>query len=179
MQKPKLLLMKPKISNLLVVCLLAILVISCTEDTQQPKNLDLSINLTGKSDCKSNKSAEINQAVTNSQSCIDYSFDQAAKKLTLKHINAGFNCCPGNISCIVSYRSDTIVIQEVEEKSQCNCDCIYDLDMVVDGVEAGKYQLRVIEPYVGNQAKLNFELDLRNQKQGSWCVTRTQYPWGL
>lgn len=171
--------MKSKISNLLAVCLLSILVVSCTDDTQQPKNLDLSINLIGKSDCKSNKSAEINQSVTYSQSCIDYSFDQATKKLTLKHINAGFNCCPESLYCTVAYRNDTIVVQEYEKSLGCKCNCLYDLDFEVGGIEPGKYQLYVIEPYAGNQAKLNFELDLRNQKQGSWCVTRTQYPWGL
>ena len=171
--------MKRIFSKLLIVSFLPIFVANCVDDTQQPKNLNLSISLTGQTDCKSNKSAEINQTVTNSQSCIEYSFDQGAKKLSLKHINAGFNCCPGKISFLVSYRNDTIIIQELEEKSLCNCNCIFDLDMVVNGVESGKYQLRVIEPYAENQAKLSFELDLQNRKQGSWCVTRTQYPWGL
>ena len=171
--------MKPRVSKLLVVCFLTILVVSCIEDAQQPKNLNLSINLTGKSECKSNKSAGINQSVTNSQSCIEYSFDQATQKLTLKHINAGFNCCPESISCTVTFKNDSIIIQESEKSPRCNCDCLYDLDMEVDGVEAGKYQIHIIESYIGSQDKLSFELDLGKQKQGTWCVTRNGYPWGI
>lgn len=150
----------------------------CTDETEGSKDLNLSVSLINSSACKQLKTAEPIENTPASQSCIEYSYNQITKVLTVNHINAGFNCCPESLSCTVVFRNDTIIIQEAEKNMGCKCNCLYDLEMEVTGVESGKYQLRMIEPNSGTQNKLDFELDLQQQNQGTWCVTRQQYPWG-
>ncbi len=158
-----------------ILLMLLCLIFACAPESENPKEMELSILLLGNPQCKGVKSAEINTTV--SQSCIEYTFDQQAKKLCLKLINAGFNCCPESLWCTVIYRNDTIIVQEFEKNMGCKCNCLYDLDIVIDGVVPGDYQLRMIEPYLGTQQPLIFELDLKNNKEGSFCVPRTNYPW--
>jgi hypothetical protein len=139
-------------------------------------------NITGKliksTDCKTFKSASINSDFSDTSSCIIYSFDASVNKLILKHVNAGFNCCPEELYCTVSMNNDTIIIQEFEKKSLCRCNCLYDLDIELIGVESKNYSIKIIEPYAMGQEKLNFKLDLEHSNEGSYCVTRKQYPWG-
>ncbi len=140
------------------------------------KENPISQNMTGKlvshSDCKSNKSV-----FADTVSCVEYSFQPSSGKLLLKHINSAFNCCPGEISCLVSILNDTITIIEQESQTLCNCDCIYDLDIEVNGVTAKMYRLKFIEPYLGDQEPLDFMINLATEVTGSLCVTRTNYPW--
>jgi len=112
-------------------------------------------------------------------SCINYSFDPSNNKLTLNHINAGFNCCPGSLYCDIKMINDTIIIQEFEKEALCDCDCLYDLEIELTGVFPKIYYLKFIEPYIGDQEKLFFQLDLEHNNQGSYCVTRKRYPWGM
>lgn len=170
--------MKLTICKLLIAFILSITFYSCKHESENPKDLNLTIKLLGNPQCIGLKSAVITAEIPRSQSCLEFSFDQTSSKLSLKHLNAGFNCCPESLSCTVTYRNDSIIIQEIEKHMGCKCNCLYNLDIEVDGVESGKYQLRIIEPYAGNQDKLGFELDLRTKKQGSFCVSRKQYPWG-
>ena len=130
-------------------------------------------------DCKTFKTGNINNDVADTLSCVDYSFDVSENKLTLKHVNTGFNCCPGALTCTVSQSSDTIIIQEFEEQSACDCNCLFDLDIEITGLTAKSYYLKFIEPYCGDQEKLFFEVDLQNQPDGTHCVFREQYPWGM
>jgi hypothetical protein len=75
--------------------------------------------------------------------------------------------------------NDTIIISEHEAKAQCNCNCLYDLDLVINGVDSKEYQIKFIEPYSGEQKKISFKIDLTKEKNGSFCVTRKSYPWGM
>lgn len=152
-------------------------VFSCTSETENPGNLKLSVNILNTPGCNHLKSADMPATVPVSQSCADYSFDQAAGKLFINHLNAGFNCCPESLWCTVAYRNDTIIIQEMEKHMGCKCNCLYDLEMEVAGIEAGKYQLRLIEPYLGTQQQLTGTLDLRIQTKGRLCASRINYPW--
>lgn len=158
-----------------ILLILLCLIFACAPESENPKEMDLSILLLGNPQCKGVKSAEI--YTTGSQSCVDYTFDQKTQKLRLKHINTGFNCCPESLWCTVIYRNDTIIVREFEKNMGCKCNCLYDLDIMIDGVEPGDYQLQMIEPYLGTQQPLIFELDLKNCKEGSSCVPRTNYPW--
>ena len=167
------------VCKILIAFLLLLTLCSCKPESENPKELNLSANfLTNNPECNHLKSAEIIRSTPNSQSCIEYYFDQSTKILLIKHLNAGFNCCPEKLWCTVAYRNDSIIIQEFEKHMGCKCNCLYDLDLEVLGVEPGNYQLRMIEPYAGNQDKIRFELDLLTQKRGTFCVTRKQYPWG-
>jgi hypothetical protein len=49
----------------------------------------------------------------------------------------------------------------------------------VKGVGAKKNQFKFIEAYCGEQEKLEFPIDLPALEQGSYCVTKTNYPWGI
>jgi hypothetical protein len=152
------------------------LIISCGKENHNPYIKGELINNTG---CKSFKSAVITYETPNNQSCVNYSYEKSGNKLSLKHINAGFNCCPGKLSCNVTMNGDTLIIEEFEKNSLCDCDCLFDLDIEVTGVIPGKYKVRFIEPYCGKQEKILFETNLADHPDGSFCVSRKQYPWGL
>jgi hypothetical protein len=133
------------------------------------------------SDCKSGKSTEVILTdIPDTATCVDYSYSSVTHELLMKHINAGFNCCPDSVYTNFALSNDTIIIEEKETASLCNCNCLYDLTIVFLGVEKKKYFIRFIEPYTGDQEKLEFDLDLiNNDSTGSYCLTRKQYPWIL
>jgi len=144
------------------------------------KELVLSGSLVSHSECKSGLRTAFQISDTpDSLSCVEYSFDVINNKLSLTHINAGFNCCPDSLYCSITASNDTIIIREFEKKAQCNCDCIYDLYMEVNDIEEGKYQVKFIEPYAGDMEPLTFEIDLKKETEGSFCVVRNGYPWGM
>lgn len=141
--------------------------------------LELSGELLNHSSCKNNKSQELEISTSDSTSCITYTFNESNNELLLTHINAGFNCCPESIYSNISLKADTILIEEIESGGLCNCNCLYDLNYSLVGVEAKKYVIRIIEPHLSNQDELIFNVDLAIDKECSHCVTRNQYPWGL
>jgi hypothetical protein len=110
-------------------------------------------------------------------SCVEYSFDAATRKLILLHYNAGFNCCPGVISCNISVENKVITITETESAKDCRCTCLYDLEYEIERLSAGKYMLVFIEPYVKDDNTLEVSLDLAAKPSGTACVSRTMYPW--
>ena len=150
---------------------------SCTPELQNPAEMDLKIRLIGTPQCNGSKSADESTQTPPSRSCVEFAFDRDNRKLIIKHLNAGFNCCPESLWCTVAYRNDTILIQEFEKHAGCKCNCLYNLDIEVEGLEPGKYQLRLIEPYLGTQQPIIGFLDLLSQKQSNLCASRSIYPW--
>lgn len=171
--------MKSKIISLLTATMFVLLITGCDEDKESQKKPEINGQVTGQSGCKSLKSESGTTTVSDSLSCVDYTYDVANNKLSFKHFNAAFNCCPGIVSCIVSLQNDTIIIQETEQYIMCDCDCLYDLDIAVYNVENQTYIIRFIEPYTGTMEPLVFTIDLPEAASGTYCVSRTQYPWGL
>jgi len=155
----------------------AFLVSACEHDKDNPQSV--SGKLISNSACKSSLADADTAYLFDSLSCAEYSYNDSSKTLSVKHINAGFNCCPGTIQCEISVRNDSILIRESETAMLCNCDCLYDLNIEVYGVDPKNYVIRFIEPYCGEQEQLIFAADLASQASGSHCVRRTQYPWGL
>jgi hypothetical protein len=168
--------MKSKIS-ILLTCIFIAFSFSCEKETG--KTQEMSGKLISYSDCKSLKFSDPWADTPDSLSCVEYSFNSSDSILYLKHINAGFNCCPNGIYCNISISNDTITIHELENASACNCNCLYDLNIEINGVTLKKYQLKFIEPYAGEQQKLFFEIDLIHGTTGSYCVSRYQYPWAI
>jgi len=165
---------KNLITSIFVLAILSL--ISCDKNEQLP----LSVGEVEKSECKSSdKSAIIEAETSDTLSCIDYSYNSTGKALTMKHINAVFNCCPEKIECDVSLKGDTIVIEESETSSACDCNCLYDLEFEIKNVEKTNYQVKLIEPYAGNEEKIIFEINLSKNISGNWCITRKGYPWGM
>ncbi len=164
--------MKKSICSILAFVFLAFSFITCDNNPGISSGV-----LVSHSPCKSEKLAGTDSGIPDTSSCIEYSYNTTTHELSLTHINAGFNCCPGELSCIVSLSGDTIIIHEYEEAPLCDCNCLYDLEIEIDNVNEAGYQVKFIEPYVGDQAKLEFAIDLTNETSGSFCVVRTQYPW--
>jgi hypothetical protein len=154
----------------------SIILFCCEKD--KSKQLTLTGKLVSTSECKSSKLAYLETSPSDTVTCVEFLFDGPNNKLSIDHLNAGFNCCNEGINCNVSLNNDTIIIQESEKSSLCDCDCLFDLNIEIDGVDSKLYQIKFIEPYSGNQNKINFAMDLTKHNEGSYCVTRKQYPWG-
>ena len=139
---------------------------------------DMSINLVGSSACKKDLKTATDQA--SDQDCIRYSW-LAGDTLSIKHVNAGFNCCPDGFRVELKVDGDTLVITEAENSSLCDCDCLFDLNYTLTGVSKDTWWIRVKEPYVqqSGQKKILFRAELRKVAEGEICITRTGYPWGL
>ena len=110
--------------------------------------------------------------------CIEYHYN-GTNTLVLRHISAGFNCCPGEITAEIDFNNSLITITEREEKQDCRCLCLFDLDYEVINLSPGVYTLRIIEPYVEESDQvLELTLELMSANSGTHCVQRTSYPWG-
>ena len=163
-----------------VILFITMIISSCeivNENKEQPVVTGKVINSSAcKNDFKTT-SEDINTPDT--LSCVEYSFDTEKNSLTLKHINSGFNCCPDSLYCKIELHGDTILIREYEKSALCHCNCLYDLDIAINNVDIKKYQVKFIEPYSADMEKLIFEIDPADNPDGSYCVTRKLYPWGI
>jgi hypothetical protein len=109
--------------------------------------------------------------------CIEYQYNGNGT-LTLRHINAGFNCCPGEITATIEFDNTVITITEREREQGCRCLCLFDLDYEIDNLAPGQYTIRVIEPYVSsNDQALEFTVNFTSTPSGNICLTRNNYPW--
>jgi hypothetical protein len=162
-----------KIALLLIP--IVIFLTGCDEENNSNPEQSITGNVISQSDCKNFKST----FTENDQSCIQYYYNESSKTLHLTHINTGFNCCPGNISCSVSIADQTVTITEKEEAAMCNCNCLFDINIEVYEVKKADYVIKIVEPYIGDQEKLEFEIDLNDNISGEYCVNRDSYPWGI
>jgi len=169
--------MKTTRYSALIITGLLFLISGCEKNTENNRELPVG-QLKSHSDCKLFKTAGSEADIPDTISCVSYVFDASADQLSLTHVNAGFNCCPDSLYCNILVNNDTIIIQEFEKSALCRCNCLYDLEIEISGLEIKKYLVRFIEPYSGEQEKIIFEVDLTLKNAGSYCVTRTQYPWG-
>ncbi len=164
--------------------MLPLFILTCFASSCEKEQGPVSGKITNYSDCKGLKSlsadlAQSDVSQSDTLSCIDYIFEAAESKLLLKHINAGFNCCPQKLYCETSLLGDTIIVKESEKSALCDCNCLYDLDIELLGVLPRTYFIKIIEPYAGDEEKLYFSVSLDQNSQGSYCVTRKRYPWGM
>jgi hypothetical protein len=157
---------------------LSLLILSLFLSGCEMEKQHVTATLTDHSGCKGLKSAAANE-IPNTQSCISYTYDSSSGILSVTHINAGFNCCPGRLSCRVDIVGDTLVIAEKEESAMCDCDCLYDLFIDISNLGETSFIIKVVEPYCGDQQKLISGVDLMNEPSGLFCALRKQYPWGM
>jgi hypothetical protein len=115
------------------------------------------------------------------QDCIEYEYD-GESVLLIKHINAGFNCCPEEIKIFVNIQNSIITIEEEEYfyiHGGCDCLCLFDIDFDIAGVIPGEYTIKIQELYLpSGDEPLEFSVDLSFSTSGIFCVERTSYPWG-
>ena len=110
-------------------------------------------------------------------SCIRYSYD-GDSVLTIKHLNAGFNCCPEKFAVDIEVKGDSLIIREDDFKQGCKCNCLYNLDILVHNIPADTYHVRFVEPYINHsEPQLIFDLDLKKEPEGQFCVTRGEGWW--
>ena len=172
--------MRTLIYSILLAFSISIIVYGCKSNIENNNQTILTGKLESYTFCKSGiESVNGYTFTSDTLSCINFSFDGLNKKLTIKHLNAGFNCCPDSLFCNFRFSNDTIIVQEFEKSNNCKCSCLYDLDIEIYGVIAKKYQIRIIEPYSGEWEKINIGIDLAQDKNGSFCVSRRHYPWGI
>lgn len=156
-----------------------IMIATSCEDQKDPAEPKISGSITDISDCKNFKSADLKFTEADTFSCIHYLYDDVNHKVIMTHINSGFNCCPGGLYCKVSTYNDTIIIKEFENEQGCDCNCLFDLDIELSGIDQKSYIMKFIEPYAEGQEELIFEMDLTVNIEGEYCVTRKGYPWGF
>jgi hypothetical protein len=68
--------------------------------------------------------------------CVEYEYD-GRSVLRLKHVDAGFNCCPGTISADIDIDGREILITERESSSLCDCNCLFDVNYEIVAVAPG------------------------------------------
>ena len=136
--------------------------------------------LTSATDCKTFNGPAVESLLSSSESCVEYTYDAAQKTLSLKHVNAGFNCCPGKLSAAISLEENIITIVEREREAGCHCNCLFDLTFEITDLKPGAYRIVMVEPYRhADDPALSFLVDLTAEPSGQTCVARVHYPWGL
>ncbi len=136
--------------------------------------------LVSRSDCNSQAvAATAEPPVPGDLSCAQWEYSGAERILRLAHVNAAFNCCPGDITADIRIQNDTITIVEHESESMCDCSCLYTLNFEIRNLEPGTYTIRFVELYVHpGDEPLHFAADLAALPQGIVCAYRQHYPWG-
>jgi hypothetical protein len=135
----------------------------------------------GSEGCKEFQKEVLADSTPPDQDCIQYQYDGEGV-LLLKHVNAGFNCCPDEILADITIVENVITIGEGEslEDGGCDCLCLFDVNYQISDLPPGEYtivvhQLHLIE---GDEI-LQFTVDLVSSPSGSHCVHRDHYPWGI
>jgi hypothetical protein len=164
-------------THLFILLFLAVTVMYSGCRKEQPPEKPLHSWIVKHSDCKAfppDSAIELSN-----KSCVEYIYNDSEKELFLRHLSAGFNCCPGNLYYVAEYSGDTLVIQAFESEAGCFCLCLYDLDIRVTGVDKYTTYIKIIEPYSHDQDKLYFKVNFSVESMGEYCADRTQYPWGV
>ena len=159
--------------------LVAMLAASCSSSTDPGKADQAAGTVTHFSECKRPSLAASADSVGRDQSCLQYTYD-GDSVLTLKHVNAGFNCCPDSLTATFGFMGSAITITEAGWVGHpCDCLCLFDMDFRITGVPPGRYTIRMTEVDLSEGAEvLQMTVNLTSAGSGQHCVTRNQYPWG-
>jgi hypothetical protein len=154
---------------------------SCSDEVAPPGGkipADLSGTLVNATGCKDNIfGVDFDAPVI--LDCMSWNWD-GSDTLSLVHVNAGLNCCPGTIVGLVTIDGSSITIEETEgdDAIMCHCLCLYDLYYEISGITGGEITITFIEPYLDEGAEvLTTVIDLDTEPVGSFCLHRENYPW--
>lgn len=162
-----------RICRYLVLMATAALFGSCESPDHQG---DLSVSVTSDMVCRTNQVLKTNDPAPET-SCIRFDYD-GTSLLTLKHLNAGFNCCPGKFDVSIEVKGDSLIIREDENQQGCKCNCLFNLDILVGNLSPAAYHVRFVEPYADYSIpQLIFDLNLKKVPNGQFCVTRPEGWW--
>jgi len=71
-----------------------------------------------------------------------------------------------------------ISIEEREEEQGCLCQCLFDIKYEIHDLEPGEYTIEVKGPYIiASDEEMKFSVQLYGSCSGTYCVTRSHYPW--
>lgn len=163
-----------RITKLFVVLLMILAGITCRKQDSNPGPVSVSV----VSDMKC-KGADLLKTIGqgSDSTCILYNCE-GDSVLVLKHINAGFNCCPENFTVGNELKGDSLIITEDDVKHGCKCNCLFDLDIRIRNLPKGAYHIRIVESYAGKAlSPLIFDVDLAVKPSGQYCVTRPEGWW--
>lgn len=149
----------------------------CSDDSFDSINEADNNSLTNYSSCKS-FSGNIMSDHSSGEECVDYNYFSNGT-LSLTHVNAGFNCCPGELTANINIEGGVITIEEFEQEAGCHCNCLFDLDYEIAIPSPGTYTIKIVTPYVDATEQIEFIVDLTSTSNGSYCVQRNNYPWGI
>ncbi len=107
----------------------------------------------------------LGQTAQNSRECIEYEYN-GGNTLLVSHIDAVFNCCPGNILADIEFSEGIISITEKETEHGCKCLCRYDLDFRFSHIPPGVYTIHIV--CEGGRI-LEYSIDLNAALTGSKC----------
>jgi hypothetical protein len=130
--------------------------------------------------CKRFSAAKPLDTIPPDKDCLQYQYDFSGT-LTIKHINAGLNCCPEFVADM-QVTGNTITITEIDSTIDggCECLCLFDLDYEIHDLIAGQYTIIFIEPYSKPEdPPLEAVINIGTNPSGEYCVSRCCYPWGL
>jgi hypothetical protein len=110
----------------------------CEKDELPPlEDKQLTIVETNAQGCKDNlKSTDIERYVELKA--------EEDSKLRIKFTNAMLNCCPGEITSSAFIENEVLKVVFMEETpAQCDCNCDFDLECVIDSMENRSYNIEV------------------------------------
>ncbi len=129
--------------------------------------------------CNDHKIDKSGENIPDTLSCVYYTYNMEKKQLHIEHKNTAFNCCVDLLLFNDQIQNDTILIKEMEHNGQCDCLCLYDVEMKVENVKPQKYILKIDEAYTENILPFIIELHLDSINTGEHCLTRHNYPYGI
>jgi hypothetical protein len=163
--------------NYIYLVIAGLILISSCKDGGTSDNPTPSFKLISHTDCKS----FIADSTPKDMDCIEYSYDSTKNILKIKHINAAFNCCPTDFTINVSVSNEIITVTEDEKSAGCKCNCIYDLEYEIYGLDKSKsYVMKIDEKLLPqNDDPILANLNFSDKSSGKVCFKRSGYPWGM
>lgn len=92
--------------------------------------------------------------------------------LSLKHVNAEFNCCPEEIVVSVSIEDDKIIYTSNHKTNGCYCTCLFDTYCEIGPIENTEYIIE-INTY-GIDIPIQFTIDLGETTEGTFAIERDE-----
>ncbi|NIS17802.1 MAG: hypothetical protein GWN00_09070 [Aliifodinibius sp.] len=162
------------VAFLSVPLLIFVAAIVCSDTSTNPDD-EYAPRLTGCKDFQSGTALSLQASPD--QDCVEYEFNDGVLHIT--HLNAGFNCCTG-AELDIDFSADVITITEADgDGGACHCLCLFDYEYFILNLEESEYTIKIIEPYLPDgDAEMEFTVDFAAEKSGSFCLDRTNYPWG-
>lgn len=88
--------------------------------------------------------------------------------LSISHVNAAFNCEPGELKIQATIEGNVIKILETEEDARANCICPYDLYCEVGPLNDGKYTIIIYNGSYEYGERARFGISYKSSLSGKY-----------